>query len=134
MKPTSSDSANRNDVPPAARWAWHARTLRALHRRLLREHDEHWHDSATPADKDTHDFADTASGERERERLFATLLSEGNRLGDVEAALDRIAAGTYGICEVTGRPIPEDRLRALPWTRLCKEAAEELERKARGFS
>lgn len=129
MKTTSGLPDASGKIPPE--WAWHHRTLMGLHRRLLREHDEHLHDSSTPADKDTHDFADTASVERERESLFSTLLSEGSRLTEVEAALNRIHAGTYGVCEATGRTIPGERLRALPWTRYCREAAEEIERRGR---
>jgi RNA polymerase-binding transcription factor DksA len=48
-------------------------------------------------------------------------LEEGAQqtLEEVDAALARIAAGTYGVCEGCGKPIPDDRLRALPWARLC---------------
>jgi len=129
MKSTPERLHATGKVPAA--WTWHHRTLRDLHRRLVREHDEHRHDSSAPADKDTHDFGDTASVERERETLFSTLLSEGNRLAEVEAALNRIYAGMYGVCEATGRTIPDERLRAVPWTRFCKEAAEEIEHRRR---
>jgi DnaK suppressor protein len=50
-------------------------------------------------------------------------------LADVDRALAKIAAGTYGKSEVTGRPIPVERLRAIPWARL---AADEEEDRARG--
>ncbi|MGH9067149.1 MAG: TraR/DksA family transcriptional regulator [Acidimicrobiales bacterium] len=40
-------------------------------------------------------------------------------LGEIEDALARLAAGTYGKCEVCGRPIPVERLEALPATRRC---------------
>ncbi|MGN6111214.1 MAG: TraR/DksA family transcriptional regulator [Kofleriaceae bacterium] len=39
------------------------------------------------------------------------------RLAEVDAALDRIARGTYGISERSGAPIGFDRLRAIPWAR-----------------
>ena len=42
-------------------------------------------------------------------------------LNDVQAALDKIEAGTYGICEVSGDPIELDRLEANPAARTCKE-------------
>jgi RNA polymerase-binding transcription factor DksA len=48
---------------------------------------------------------------------------EENSFAEVEAALQRIRNGTYGICEATGKPISLDRLRAIPWTRFCREAA-----------
>ena len=40
-----------------------------------------------------------------------------NDLADVEAALTRLEAGTYWTCEVTGRPLPDDVLRANPLAR-----------------
>jgi len=48
-------------------------------------------------------------------------LEEGARqtLGEIDAALRRIADGTYGTCQMCGRSIGEDRLRALPWASLC---------------
>lgn len=44
-------------------------------------------------------------------------------LSKVDHALDRVAAGTYGLCEVCGRPIPLERLDVLPYTTLCVEDA-----------
>jgi RNA polymerase-binding transcription factor DksA len=40
-------------------------------------------------------------------------------LSEIQAALDRIAAGTYGVCEICGHAIGRDRLRALPEVRRC---------------
>ncbi|MFC7877700.1 TraR/DksA family transcriptional regulator [Isoptericola sp. NPDC057391] len=42
---------------------------------------------------------------------------------EVRAALDRMAAGTYGLCEVCGHPIPPARLEARPTTTRCVEHA-----------
>jgi DnaK suppressor protein len=38
---------------------------------------------------------------------------------EIDQALARIDAGSYGRCESCGEPIPADRLRALPWAGLC---------------
>lgn len=43
---------------------------------------------------------------------------------EIESALMRIERGQYGLCEETEEPIEEDRLMALPWTRLSIEGAE----------
>ncbi len=49
---------------------------------------------------------------------------------EIDAALERIDAGTYGICEYTGKPISTERLDELPWTRYSIEAARERERRS----
>ncbi|WP_028950824.1 TraR/DksA family transcriptional regulator [Sulfurihydrogenibium subterraneum] len=45
----------------------------------------------------------------------------------IEEALERIHNGTYGICEVCGKEIEEERLEAIPWTTLCIQHAKERE-------
>lgn len=52
----------------------------------------------------------------ELRREMARVESE---LTDVEAALERLENGTYGTCEVCGRPIEDSRLEAWPATRFC---------------
>ncbi len=47
---------------------------------------------------------------------------------EIEDALKRIAEGTFGICELTGKPIKADRLEELPWARYTIDAARMLER------
>ncbi|MFN3928130.1 MAG: TraR/DksA family transcriptional regulator [Thermoflexus sp.] len=49
------------------------------------------------------------------------------RLREVEAALRRMEEGTYGICEVCGRPIDVARLKALPFAALCLECQSKRE-------
>lgn len=46
------------------------------------------------------------------------------QLLEVEYALVRIEAGSFGLCEETEEPIEPERLRAIPWTRLSIEGAE----------
>ena len=52
-------------------------------------------------------------------------LDEGvrNTLRQIDDALARIDEGTYGLCEIDNKPIPEERLRAIPWTTRCIEHA-----------
>jgi DnaK suppressor protein len=65
------------------------------------------------------DLADVASDTFEREKGMAIENSVQDLLQQVEEALGRIDEGTYGVCEVCGSPIHPDRLRALPYARLC---------------
>jgi RNA polymerase-binding transcription factor DksA len=59
----------------------------------------------------------------ERQQLAAVLDSARRRLTDVEAALDRRTAGTYGVCETCGQPIAPARLAARPAARTCIDCA-----------
>ena len=53
----------------------------------------------------------------------ALLKQSSSGLAEVEAALQRISDGTYGMCGVCRRPIAEGRLEARPWTPYCLEHA-----------
>ena len=55
---------------------------------------------------------------------------ESRELIQIEKALERMEEGTYGICEITGKPIPLARLQALPYTTVRIDAQRELERQA----
>ncbi len=66
---------------------------------------------------DDNDAADRFEDFEERTAMTTTLQT---RLSDVKRALDKIEAGTYGLCEVSGEPIEEDRLEANPAARTNK--------------
>ena len=79
----------------------------------------------TSSSSDNH-LADAATETYERE-LDEGLEEDAERqLRDVELALERIANGTYGTCEVCGKEIPEERLEAIPWTTMCIDDARKV--------
>lgn len=55
----------------------------------------------------------------DRERDLALSAQARAAVEDIDLALGKIAAGTYGTCERCGQPIPKARLKALPQARLC---------------
>ena len=57
----------------------------------------------------------------ERTQLGALVQQTEGHLADIDAALGRVAEGTYGRCEVCGRPIPAARLEARPTATRCVE-------------
>jgi DnaK suppressor protein len=63
--------------------------------------------------------AAAASHVFEQQRDLALRERAEHQLGLVEAALERIEAGRFGICQNCRRPIPTERLEALPWAALC---------------
>lgn len=77
------------------------------------------------------DAYDLASEERDRD--ISLILSDRDRqkLHAIDDALDRIKAGSYGICEVCELDIAEERLKALPFTRLCISCQSDQEREAK---
>ena len=60
----------------------------------------------------------------ERSQLAAALDRAAAEVAEVDAALDRVAAGTYGRCEVCGAPIPAGRLTARPTATRCLTCAD----------
>jgi RNA polymerase-binding transcription factor DksA len=71
--------------------------------------------------------ADLGTETFEREKDISILEQVDAELADVEHALHRLDDGTYGTCEVDGKPIPEERLEALPAARFCLEHQGEVE-------
>ncbi|SNQ49618.1 Transcriptional regulator, TraR/DksA family [Frankia canadensis] len=73
------------------------------------------------ADRDADDEHDIegASMPFEREQMRATLRQAAARLVEVDAAISRLAAGTYGVCQTCGRRIDAGRLAARPSARTC---------------
>ena len=63
----------------------------------------------------------------DRERDLALSAQARGAVEQIDAALDRIEAGTYGVCVASGLSIPQERLRAIPW------AAERVEYKVGGL-
>src|ERR1039457_1038109 len=100
MKPEQPNSSETKIDP---RWKWHNRELMRLKGLILGKLEERQRAMNASLAESHKDPADTAA--------------------DEDVGLHRIRIGNYGICEASGKPIAPDRLRAIPWTRFCKEAA-----------
>ena len=74
-------------------------------------------------------LADTATETYDRELDYTLEENSEHVLADINAALERIEAGTYGICTNCGKQIAEERLEARPWATLCIECQRERERR-----
>jgi DnaK suppressor protein len=71
--------------------------------------------------------AEVGSHAFEQEFTLNLLSSDGDRLGQIDAALEKIADGTYGSCEECGGRIPKARLEIIPDTPFCVKCASMLE-------
>jgi len=111
-----------------AKWRGHHRVLRSLQRRLMEGFGALRHAVAEPIEPHSLDEADSATDEFDHDLALTRLSAEQDALYEVNEALQRIASGRYGRCEVTGQAIPAARLRAVPWTRFTRQTEERLEK------
>jgi DnaK suppressor protein len=77
-------------------------------------------DGAMSFDENFADSGQVAAEQGETRVLAASLQDQ---LADVELALEKLDAGSYGKCEVCGEDIPDARLEALPASRYCMKHA-----------
>jgi DnaK suppressor protein len=74
------------------------------------------------------DSGDQCISHLTRESLYLHASQRRNLLRKVEAALERLRQGTYGLCSICGEEIQSRRLEALPWTDSCLGCQENRER------
>ena len=77
------------------------------------------------------DTYDLASEERDREISFILSDRERVKIKQMDDALERIEDGSYGVCESCGLEIGEERLLAMPFSRLCRDCQQDQEREAK---
>ena len=73
-------------------------------------------------------MADIGSDNYEQEFTLSLMQTEEGTLDAIEAALEKIEDGVYGLCESCEGPISKTRLQAIPYAPLCIKCAQKLER------
>ncbi|HET6377440.1 MAG TPA: RNA polymerase-binding protein DksA [Methylocella sp.] len=108
------------------------RKLLAWKEEILRESQETL--MALQSESENHpDLADRASSETDRSIELRARDRQRKLIAKIDAALERLDAGTYGYCEETGEPISLKRLDARPIATLSIEAQERHERRERTY-
>jgi DnaK suppressor protein len=108
--------------------------LTKLREMLERKREELTHqqrahvDSAVVVEDELIERGDQAAREAQIEESIPLAEQERRILDEIEHALDKMDDGTYGISEVTDKPIPYERLLAVPWARAN---VDEIERAGR---
>ena len=112
--------------------------LRKQRQRLLRLREavlEEIHQLKSEAGEENPNYsmhpADAATDSFDRDLVLGLASFKQKGLYEIDAALERIDDGTYGVCELTGQLIPWKRLEAIPWTRYSLEAEKQFERDTR---
>ena len=115
----------KNAIPP--KWKRLYERLDQLRERLLAKKGDLAEDARQELPTFSMHMADAGTDTYDRDWALSMLSSEQNAVYEIEAAMERIRNGTYGKCELTGKPIQPERLEAIPWARFSAEAERELE-------
>ena len=109
-------------------WLGYYETLLDLRERLLHQMSGLAKESAEEMASYSLHMADAGTDNFDRDFALSLLSSDQDAIYEIEEALKRIEKNTFGVCELTGKPIPVARLDAIPWTRFTVEAQAQLER------
>jgi RNA polymerase-binding transcription factor DksA len=116
------------EVKVKAQWAKYYQRLLELRDQLTKQMSGLAKESAQEMAGYSLHMADSGTDNFDRDFALSLLSSDQDAVYEIEEALKRIEKNTYGICELTGKPIPRTRLEAIPWTRFTVEAQAQLER------
>lgn len=109
-------------------WKKYYKALITLREQIVSQMDGLAKESAEQMSGYSLHMADSGTDNFDRDFALSLLSSDQDALYEVEEALKRIEKGTFGVCEITGNPIPKARLEAIPWTRFTVDAQAQLER------
>ena len=116
------------DVKIKPEWETFYQRLLELREQLTRQMNGLAKESAQEMAGYSLHMADSGTDNFDRDFALSLLSSDQDAIYEIEAALKRIEKNTYGVCELTGKPIPKTRLEAIPWTRFTVQAQAQLER------
>src|SRR5687768_1991650 len=124
-----SKNVDKNGHPKIKpEWSKYYHTLLDLRVRLLHQMNGLAKESAEEMARYSLHMADSGTDNFDRDFALSLLSSDQDAIYEIEEALKRIEKNTYGVCELTQKPIPKARLDAIPWTRFTVEAQAQLER------
>lgn len=95
---------------------------------LLREVSESYETCREMGQDGVPDIGDMSSIAYNRDVLFNLSENQQQRIRDIDAALERIAEGEYGICLECGEEISPRRMEVRPFSRYCIECKTDIEK------
>ena len=101
--------------------------LLAKRQELLDQQNLVEHDAQGEAGERVRDWSDESVADEDSGLSLKEADQDATLLQQVQAALQRIENGSYGKCQVDGRPIEEKRLKQIPWAIYCLKHQRELE-------
>jgi DnaK suppressor protein len=127
-KPAFKSKKQSGPVKIKAEWQKFYDRLLELREQLQRQMNGLAKESAQEMAGYSLHMADSGTDNFDRDFALSLLSSDQDAIYEIEEALKRIERNTYGVCELTGKPIPKARLEAIPWTRFTVQAQAQLER------
>ena len=127
-RPMMKAHANADPKKVKAEWQKFYSRLLELREQLLHQMNGLAKDSAQEMPGYSLHMADSGTDNFDRDFALRLLSSDQDAVYEIEEALKRIEKKTYGVCELTGKPIPRARLEAIPWTRFTVDAQAQLEK------
>jgi RNA polymerase-binding transcription factor DksA len=127
-RPVTAKAAPETDFKVKPEWVKYHRRLVELREQLLRQMSGLAKESAQEMPGYSLHMADSGTDNFDRDFALSLLSSDQDAIYEIDEALKRIHRRTYGVCELTGKPIPKARLEAIPWARFTVQAQAQLER------
>lgn len=124
--PSSKSALKPRSIDPE--WERYRQILIDLREQLARQMNGLAKESAEQLPGYSMHMADSGTDNFDRDFALSLLSSDQDAIYEIDEALKRIERGSYGTCELTGKPIPKARLDAIPWARFTVEAQAQLER------
>ena len=109
------------------KWGKQKQLLISLRDRLTDQRNGLAKESAKEMESYGVHMADSGTDNFDRDFNLSLLSADQDVIYEIEEALKRIEKGTYGMCEITEKAIPQTRLNAIPWARFRVDAQSELE-------
>jgi len=119
--PNKGSVVNKKDFDPIKK------SLEIRKHEIIDKLSEFQNESKTIETDIAQDLADKAESSYTKEFLLSLSNAEREELFQIDAALQRINRGEYGVCQICQKEIGKKRLNALPWTPLCIDCQEKAE-------
>jgi RNA polymerase-binding transcription factor DksA len=128
-----------DDEKIPAKWRKYYRQLVELREEIRQGLDLHTSETLKRSSKEdsgdlsgySQHMADAGTTTFDRDFALSLVSTEQELLYEIEEALKRMRTGSYGVCEITGKPVSPERLAAVPFTRYSLEGQKELEKQRR---
>src|SRR6266496_4834416 len=127
-RPAVKSHDNSGPKKIKAEWQKYYNRLLELREQLMRQMNGLAEESAQEIPGYSLHMADSGTDNFDRDFALSLLSADQDAVYEIEEALKRIERKTYGVCELTNKPIPRARLEAIPWTRFTVTAQAQLEK------